>query len=140
MLFSVVLFNGVSGVKLESLSFGEGSSYILFCKVIVKDIIKLWEIGYGDLLFFYKWMFVQKVGQCSKFLCWIKIYDIYKYYCKGDLSLFELKFLDECGELYFVIMIVVMFDVWELLLSLFSFFVVVFFGQKIGEGIESEIY
>lgn len=54
--------------------------------------------------------------------------------------MFELKFFDECGELYFVIIIVVMFDVWDLLLSLFSFFIGVVLGKKMGEGVENEIY
>lgn len=56
------------------------------------------------------------------------------------MSVFELKFFDECGELYFVIIIVVMFDVWDLLLSLFSFFIGVVLGKKMGEGVENEIY
>lgn len=54
----VVIFNSLGGVKIEGLSFGEGNNYILFWKVIVKDIIRLWEIGYGDFFLFYWWIFV----------------------------------------------------------------------------------
>lgn len=132
--------NGASGVKLESLSPGEGSSHILPRKVTAKDIIKLWETGYGDLPPLHKWTPAQKAGQRSKFSRWTKIYDIYKYHCKGDLSLFESKFSDERGELYPVTTIVAMFDAWESPSSLSSPFAVALPGQKTGEGTESEIY
>lgn len=133
--------NGVGGVKVEGPIAGEGSSHILPRKVTAKDIIKLWETGYGDLPPLHRWTPAQKAGQRSKFSRWTKIYDIYKYHCKGDLSLFESKFSDERGELYPVTTIVAMFDAWESPSSLSSPFTGSSQpGQKTGEGSETEIY
>ena len=140
MSLSAAPLNGVGGVKLEGSSPGEGSSHILPRKVTAKDIIKLWETGYGDLPPLHKWTPAQKAGQRSKFSRWTKIYDIYKYHCKGDLSLFESKFSDERGELYPVTTIVAMFDAWESPSSLSSPFAGAFPGQKTGEAPESKIY
>lgn len=137
---SAAPLNGAGGVKLEGSSPGEGSSHILPRKVTAKDIIKLWETGYGDLPPLHKWTPAQKAGQRSKFSRWTKIYDIYKYHCKGDLSLFESKFSDERGELYPVTTIVAMFDAWESPSSLSSPFAGAFPGQKTGEAPESKIY
>lgn len=137
---SAAPLNGAGGVKLEGSSPGEGSSHILPRKVTAKDIIKLWETGYGDLPPLHKWTPAQKAGQRSKFSRWTKIYDIYKYHCKGDLSLFESKFSDERGELYPVTTIVAMFDAWESPSSLSSPFAGAFPDQKTGEAPESKIY
>lgn len=128
-----------NGVKVEGSSPGEGSSHILPRKVTAKDIIRLWETGYGDLPPLHRWTPAQKAGQRSKFSRWTKIYDIYKYHCKGDMSLFESKFSDERGEMYPVTTIVAMFDAWDSPSSLSSPFTGGP-GQKTGEGPESEIY
>ena len=74
------------------------------------DIIKMWEEGYGDMQPLSCWTTAQKAGQRSKFSRWAKIYDIYKYHCKGDLKEFQAKFSDERGELYPVTTIVAMHD------------------------------
>jgi len=133
--------NGVDSVKVESQSPGEGISHMLPRKVTAKDIIRLWETGYGDLPPLHRWTPAQKAGQRSKFSRWSKIYDIYKYHCKGDMSLFESKFSDERGELYPVTTIVAMFDAWEAPSSLSSpFSGNLQPGQKTGEGSEAEIY
>lgn len=137
---SAATFNGVGGVKVEGSSPGEGSSHILPRKVTAKDIIRLWETGYGDLPPLHRWTPAQKAGQRSKFSRWTKIYDIYKYHCNGDLSVFESKFSDERGELYPVTTIVAMFDAWESPSSLSSPFTGTLPGQKTGEGSENEIY
>lgn len=133
-------FNSVCGVKVEGSSPGEGSSHILPRKVTAKDIIRLWETGYGDLPPLHRWTPAQKAGQRSKFSRWTKIYDIYKYHCKGDMSVFESKFSDERGELYPVTTIVAMFDAWDSPSSLSSPFTGALPGQKTGEGSENEIY
>ena len=132
--------NSIGGVKVEDPSLGEGSSHILPRKVTAKDIIRLWETGYGDLPPLHKWTPAQKAGQRSKFSRWTKIYDIYKYHCKGDISLFESKFSDERGELYPVTTIVAMFDAWESPSSLSSPFSGAAQPKKTGEGSETEIY
>lgn len=121
---------------------GEGEkSHILPRKVTAKDIIRLWETGYGDLPPLHQWTPAQKATQRSKFSRWTKIYDIYKYHCKGDLSLFEAKFSDERGELYPVTTIVAMFDAWETPSSLSSPFSTPLKPcQKTGEGSETEVY
>lgn len=133
-------FNGVTGVKVEASSPGEGSSHILPRKVTAKDIIRLWETGYGDLPPLHRWTPAQKAGQRSKFSRWTKIYDIYKYHCKGDMSVFESKFSDERGEMYPVTTIVAMFDAWDSPSSLSSPFTGGHSGQKTGDGSENEIY
>ena len=133
-------FNSAGGVKTEGSSSGEGNSHVLPRKVTAKDIIRLWETGYGDLPPLHRWTPAQKAGQRSKFSRWTKIYDIYKYHCKGDMSVFESKFSDERGELYPVTTIVAMFDAWDSPSSLSSPFTGAVPGQKTGEGAENEIY
>ena len=136
---SVAGVNGVE-VKVESAGSSDGSTHILPRKVTAKDIIRLWETGYGDLPPLSQWTPAQKAGQRSKFSRWTKIYDIYKYHCKGDLSLFESKFSDERGELYPVTTIVAMFDAWESPSSLTSHFTGSQLAPKSGDGSEAEIY
>ena len=133
-------FNSVGVAKTEGSSSGEGSSHILPRKVTAKDIIRLWETGYGDLPPLHRWTPAQKAGQRSKFSRWTKIYDIYKYHCKGDMSVFESKFSDEGGELYPVTTIVAMFDAWDSPSSLSSPFTGAVTSQKTGEGAENGIY
>ena len=133
-------FNSPGGVKTEGSSSGEGNNHILPRKVTAKDIIRLWETGYGDLPPLHRWTPAQKAGQRSKFSRWTKIYDIYKYHCKGDMSVFESKFSDERGELYPVTTIVAMFDAWDSPSSLSSPFTGAVPGKKTGEGAENEIY
>lgn len=138
---TVAPLNGVDRVKVETQSSGDEKSHILPRKVTAKDIIRLWETGYGDLPPLHQWTPAQKASQRSKFSRWTKIYDIYKYHCKGDLSLFESKFSDERGELYPVTTIVAMFDAWESPSSLSTPFSGTSKpGQKAGEGSETEIY
>ena len=138
---SAPLLNGVDRVKVESQNPGEEKTHILPRKVTAKDIIRLWETGYGDLPPLHQWTPAQKAGQRSKFSRWTKIYDIYKYHCKGDLSLFESKFSDERGELYPVTTIVAMFDAWESPSSLSTPFSGTSKpGPKTGEGSEAEVY
>lgn len=133
--------NGVDRVKVESQNPGEEKTHILPRKVTAKDIIRLWETGYGDLPPLHQWTPAQKAGQRSKFSRWTKIYDIYKYHCKGDLSLFESKFSDERGELYPVTTIVAMFDAWDSPSSLSTPFSGTSKpGPKTGEGSEAEVY
>ena len=134
-------FNSAGGVQTEASSSGEGNSgHTLPRKVTAKDIIRLWETGYGDLPPLHRWTPAQKAGQRSKFSRWTKIYDIYKYHCKGDMSVFQSKFSDERGELYPVTTIVAMFDAWDSPSSLSSPFTGAVPGQKTGEGAENEIY
>lgn len=138
---STTPLNSIGEVKVEDPNPGEGTSHILPRKVTAKDIIKLWETGYGDLPPLHKWTPAQKSGQRSKFSRWTKIYDIYKYHCKGDMSMFESKFSDERGELYPVTTIVAMFDALESPSSLSSpFSGTLQAGKKAGEGSETEIY
>ena len=138
---STTPLNSIGEVKVEDPNPGEGTSHILPRKVTAKDIIKLWETGYGDLPPLHKWTPAQKSGQRSKFSRWTKIYDIYKYHCKGDMSMFESKFSDERGELYPVTTIVAMFDACESPSSLSSpFSGTMQTGKKAGEGSDTEIY
>ena len=127
-------------VKMEGQGDGD-KSHILPRKVTAKDIIRLWETGYGDLPPLNQWTPAQKASQRSKFSRWTKIYDIYKYHCKGDMSLFESKFSDERGELYPVTTIVAMFDAWESPSSLTTPFSTASNpGQKTGEESVTEAY
>lgn len=138
---STTPLNSIGEVKVEDPNPGEGTSHILPRKVTAKDIIKLWETGYGDLPPLHKWTPAQKSGQRSKFSRWTKIYDIYKYHCKGDMSMFESKFSDERGELYPVTTIVAMFDACESPSSLSSpFSGTMQTGKKAGEGSDTDIY
>ena len=89
------------------------SMYILPRKVTAKDIIRMWEEGSGDMPPLCHWTPTQKAGQRSKFSRWAKIYDIFKYYCKGDMKEFEAKFSDERGELLPVTTIVAMYEARE---------------------------
>lgn len=84
--------------------------YLLPRKVTAKDVIKMWEDGYGDIPPLSTWSPAQKSGQRSKFSRWAKIYDIYKYRCNGDLDGFERTFTDEKGELLPITTIVAMHD------------------------------
>ena len=95
---------------LSSECHSKEGSFSLPRKVTAKDIIKMWEEGYGDVPPLSRWTTAQKAGQRSKFSRWAKIYDIFKYHCKGDLKEFETKFSDERGELYPVTTIVAMYD------------------------------
>lgn len=84
--------------------------YILPRKVTAKDVIKMWETGYGDIPPLSTWSPAQKSGQRSKFSRWAKIYDIYKYRCNGNMEEFERTFTDEKGELLPITTIVAMHD------------------------------
>jgi hypothetical protein len=84
--------------------------YILPRKVTAKDVIKMWEEGYSDIPPLSTWSPAQKAGQRSKFSRWAKIYDIFKYRCKGNMEEFEKTFSDEKGELIPITTIVAMHD------------------------------
>ena len=88
-------------------------TFVLPRKVTAKDIIHMWEEGSGDMPPLCQWTPTQKAGQRSKFSRWAKIYDIFKYYCKGEMNDFESKFSDERGELLPVTTIVAMYEARE---------------------------
>ncbi|EDO49229.1 predicted protein [Nematostella vectensis] len=84
--------------------------YILPRKVTAKDVIRMWEEGFQGMPPLSQWSPAQKAGQRSKFSRWAKVYDIFKYHCKGSMHVFERLFSDERGELYPITTIVAMYD------------------------------
>lgn len=87
--------------------------FILPRKVTAKDVIQMWEEGYGDVPPLSSWSPAQKSCQRSKFSRWAKIYDIYKYHYHGKMDDFERAFTDEKGELLPITTIVAIHDARE---------------------------
>ncbi len=93
-------FNSVKSEK----SFDEFQSYILprkinGLKVSAKDVLQIWENGYGRIPPVKLWTPNQKLRQQSKISRWKKIVDIFKTECGGDLNTFEQRYSNESGVL-----------------------------------------
>ena len=79
-------------------------------KVSAKDVIRMWNDGYGDMPPIKSWTPAQKLKQQSKISRWKKIVDIMKLECDGDMKLFEEKFSNESGTLLPVAAIIAKYE------------------------------
>ena len=68
-------------------------------KVSAKDVIRIWEEGFGSIPPVKLWTPNQKLKQQSKISRWKKIVDIFKSECSGNMKMFEHRYSNECGIL-----------------------------------------
>lgn len=68
-------------------------------KVSAKDVIRIWEEGFGSIPPVKLWIPNQKLKQQSKISRWKKIVDIFKSECNGNMKMFEHRYSNECGIL-----------------------------------------
>eukprot|EP00795_Rhopilema_esculentum_P012402 gene12402-3061_t len=68
-------------------------------KVSAKDVIRIWEEGFGNIPPVKIWTPNQKLKQQSKISRWKKIVDIFKTECNSNMALFQKRYTNDCGVL-----------------------------------------